>query len=87
MSQVRSGRRDFESVGICTPNTGRASLGSVASGGFTESHGFGASTSAHRRWRWIEFSCTFLGTFGEPRMLKQSETGADGMHSEVPLTV
>jgi hypothetical protein len=49
----------FEPGTSCTPNTGLASLGPVASGVFCGLHGFGASASVRCRWRWIEFPAHF----------------------------
>ena len=49
----------FELGTSCTPNTGPPSLGSVDLGVFYGLHGFGASASAHCRWRWIEFLAHF----------------------------
>ena len=49
----------FEPGTSCTPNTRPASTGYTASGVFYGLHGFGASASAHRRSRWIEFLAHF----------------------------
>jgi hypothetical protein len=49
----------FEPGTSCTPNTGPASLGSVASGVFYGLHEFGASASARRRRRWFGFLAHF----------------------------
>jgi len=49
----------FEPGTSCTPSTRPASTGHTASGVFYGLHGFGASASAHRRWRWIEFLAHF----------------------------
>jgi hypothetical protein len=62
LANMRSGS-EVVSIGRaptpCTPNTRPASTGHTASGVFYGLHGFGASASAHRRWRWIEFLAHF----------------------------